>query len=138
MKHESYLMLTLAVFGFVIALIYWATGLPRQYVGTTGGGTVMLAAFGLLGLVPGSYYLWWSRRMTRRAEDDPEATPASAAGSVVGVFPSSSIWPFTFGAAALLVALSLVFGFWTATLGFTLAISALIGVIVESRRGGSH
>jgi uncharacterized membrane protein len=56
---------------------------------------------------------------------------------VVGVFPGSSIWPFVLGMSALLVALSLVFGFWTAIFGFTLAISAVIGVTVESRRGGT-
>ncbi len=138
MKHESYLMLILAVFGAIIAFIFWAVGLNRSYVTMTSGGTVMLAAFCLLGLLPGAYYLWWSRHMTRRAEDDPGATPASDAGSIVGVFPSSSIWPFVLGGAALLVALSLVFGFWTATLGFALAVSALIGVIVESRRGSVH
>lgn len=128
MKMESYLLLIVAAFGAVICAVYWFTGYED-------GGTVMLAGTGLLGLLPGSYYFWWSRRMTPRAEDDPEATQAQGAG-VVGVFPGSSIWPFVLGVAALLVALALVFGFWTAIFGFTLAVSAVIGVIVESRRGG--
>jgi uncharacterized membrane protein len=101
----------------------------------TSGGTVMLGACCLLGLLPGGYYLWWSHRMTPRAEDDSDATPSSGAG-VVGVFPGNSIWPFVLGMAALMIALSLVFGFWTAIFGFTLAISAVLGVIMESRRGG--
>jgi hypothetical protein len=37
---------------------------------------------------------------------------------------------------ALAVGLALVFGFWTAIFGFFLAISAVIGVIIESRHNG--
>ena len=128
MKIESYLLLFLAAFGAVICAVYWFTSYEDA-------GSIMLAGFGLLGLLPGGYYFWWSRRMGPRPEDDPEATHAQSAG-VVGAFPSTSIWPFVLGVAALLVALSLVFGFWTAIFGFTLAISAVVGVIVESRRGG--
>ena len=73
--------------------------------------------------------------MTPRAEDDPTAELVDGAG-VVGVFPSSSIWPFVLGMGAAMVGLSLVFGFWTAIFGFFLAISAVIGVIRESRHGG--
>ena len=128
MKTESYMLLLFAAFGAVICAVYWFTSYEDA-------GTIMLGAFGLLGLLPGGYYYWWSRRMTPRPEDDPNATHAQSAG-VVGAFPSTSIWPFVLGMAALLVALSLVFGFWTAILGFTLAVSAVIGVILESRRGG--
>jgi len=127
-KIESYLLLFMAAFGAVICAVYWFTSYEDA-------GSIMLGAFGLLGLLPGGYYFWWSRRMSPRPEDDPEATQAQGAG-VVGAFPATSVWPFVLGAAALLIALSLVFGFWTAIFGFTLAISAVIGVIVESRRGG--
>ena len=30
--------------------------------------------------LPGSYYLWWSRRMTAARRDDPNATQADGAG----------------------------------------------------------
>jgi hypothetical protein len=95
----------------------------------------MLVGFDLLGGLPGLYYLWWSRRMTPRAEDDPNADPSAGAG-FVGYFPGASIWPFVFGMGALAIALALVFGFWTAIFGFFLVISAVIGVIVESRHSG--
>jgi len=136
-KVEAKFLLFLAAFGAAVALLFWAVGLAPVYRTITGGGTIMLVAVGLLGLLPGGYYLWWSRRMTPRAEDDPEATPEQGAG-VVGTFPSTSIWPFVLGLAAALVGLALVFGFWTATVGLTLAVSAIIGVVVESRRGGIH
>lgn len=135
MKVEARLLLVVSAFCAISAFIFWAVGLSRVYATMTSGGTIMLGACCLLGLLPGGYYLWWSKRMTPRAEDDPEATQAQGAG-VVGVFPGNSIWPFVLGMAALLVALSLVFGFWTAIFGFSLAISAVIGVILESRRGG--
>ncbi len=129
MKIEGKLLLFMAVFGAIIAAIYWFTGYED-------GGTVMLIGTALLGLMPGSYYLWWSKRMKPRPEDDPNATIEAASG-VVGAFPHSSIWPFVFGLAAAMVGLALVFGVWTAVFGIVLGIAAVLGIISESRRGGS-
>ena len=98
----------------------------------------MLVAVGLLGLLPGSYYLWWSRRMTPRAEDDPHADRSAGAG-VVAVFPSSSIWPFVLGMGALLVCRWrwVDFGFWSAIVqASSWRFPQAIGVICESRHGG--
>jgi hypothetical protein len=128
MKVEAYFLLFLAAFGAVAAAAYWFTAYDD-------GGGIMLVATCLLGLLPGSYYLWWSKRMTPRAEDNPRAEPEDGEG-VVGTFPSSSIWPFVLGLAVAMIGLSLVFGFWTAIFGFSLAISAVAGVIAESRHGG--
>jgi hypothetical protein len=130
MKVESRFLLFLAAFAVVVAVIYWLTSLED-------GGTTMLAAEGLLGLLPGGYYFWWSRRMAPRPEDDEAARPSDGAG-VIGAFPSSSIWPFVLGLGAAMTALAFVFGFWTAIFGLTLAVSAAIGVVTESRRGGVH
>lgn len=128
MKVEARFLLFISGVGALLALVYWFTSYEDA-------GTTMLFATCLLGLLPGGYYLWWSRRMTPRPEDDEDAKPEDGAG-VIGAFPSSSIWPFVLGLGAAMVGLSLVFGFWTAIFGFSLAISAVIGVIVESRRGG--
>jgi hypothetical protein len=128
MKVEAQFLLFLSAFGAMIAAIYWFTAYDD-------GGGIMLVGTCLLGLLPGGYYYWWSKRMTPRAEDNPRAEPGDGAG-VVGTFPSSSIWPFVLGMGATMVALSLVFGFWTALFGLTLGISAVVGVIAESRNGG--
>jgi hypothetical protein len=128
MKVEAYFLLFLAAFGAAIAAIYW-------WLSYDDGGGIMLVGFALLGTLPGLYYLWWSHRMGRRPEDLDEATLSSGEG-FVGYFPGASIWPFVFGMGALCVALALVFGFWTAIFGFFLAISAVIGIVVESRHGG--
>lgn len=127
-KVEAKLLLIIAAFFFGLTIIYgvWS-GEPA--------GTVMLLASGLLGLVPGSYYLWWSKRMDKRAEDDPLANPEDGKG-VVGAFPNGSIWPFVFGLGATLTGLAFVYGIWTAFLGIGLGVAAMIGVAVESRRGG--
>ncbi|MDA8032763.1 MAG: cytochrome c oxidase subunit 4 [Actinomycetota bacterium] len=130
MKVESRFLLFLSMFAAVTASIYWFTSYEDA-------GSVMLLAVCLLGLLPGGYYYWWSRRMTPRPEDDANASQSDGAG-VVGAFPGSSIWPFVLGLGAAMTALAFVFGFWTALFGLTLAISAVIGVIVESRRGGVH
>jgi Cytochrome c oxidase subunit IV len=135
-KDEANFLLFLAIFGFIIAVVFWAVGLAGVYRTTTGGGTVMLVAFGLLGLVPGAYYLWWSRRMTPRAEDNPNAVRADGAG-IVGSFPSSSVWPFVLGFGFAMIALAFVFGLWTGVFGGAVLILGVAGVISESRRGGT-
>ena len=128
MKTEAHVLLFIAVFFGAVAAAYWIWSLETS-------GTAMLIGSSLLGLVPGSYYLWWSWRMKPRPEDLKEATMEEGAG-VIGTFPSTSVWPFVLGLAASLVGLALVFGFWTAIVGFVLAIAAVVGVILESRRGG--
>lgn len=128
MRVEALFLLFIAVFCGVVAAIYWGFSYEQS-------GTVMLIGACLLGLLPGGYYLWWSRRMTPHAEDDPGGTLEQGAG-VVGAFPSSSVWPFVLGLGVAMIGLAFVFGLWTALFGFSLVISAVIGVIVESRRGG--
>jgi hypothetical protein len=128
MRVEAWFLLVIAIFCGVTAAIYWGTSYEQS-------GTVMLIGACLLGLLPGSYYLWWSRRMTPRAEDDPAGTLEEGAG-VIGAFPSSSIWPFVLGLGAAMVGLAFVFGLWTALFGASLIVSSVIGVVVESRRGG--
>jgi hypothetical protein len=126
---EALFLLGVAVFFAVVGIGYWFWAYEQ-------GGTVMLVGTTLLGLVPGSYYMWWSRRMRPRPEDRPDASIADGSG-VIGSFPSSSIWPFVLGVGLFLMVLSIVFGLWLIAPGISLVISALVGVTVESRRGGT-
>ncbi len=128
MKVEARFLLGLGLFFGVVGLVYWL------WSGEDAGG-VMLGAAMLLGFLPGSYYLYWSRRMAPRPEDDSTATPASGAG-VVGTFPGSSIWPFTLGMGSFVTVLALVFGIWLLVPGLSLVAWALLGGVAESRRGG--
>ncbi len=128
MKVESRFFLGIAFFFGGVFLLYWFTAYEDA-------GAVMLLFSALLGVLPGSYLLWWSRRMRPRPEDRDDASLEEGAGAV-GSFPDSSIWPFVIGVSMALIAIAFVFGGWTAVIGGVLAIAALIGVTVESRRGG--
>jgi hypothetical protein len=126
---EALFLIGIAVFFGLVGAIYWFWSYEQ-------GGTVMLAGTTLLGLLPGSYYLWWSRRMKPRPEDRTDAS-IEECGGVIGSFPNSSIWPFILGMGLFLIVLSTVFGLWLLAPGASLVLSALIGVTVESRRGGT-
>ena len=129
MRIEALFLIGIAIFFGIVGTVYW-------FWSYEDGGTVMLAGTTLLGLLPGSYYLWWSRRMKPRPEDRTDATIEEGSG-VIGSFPNSSIWPFILGMGLFLIVLSMVFGLWLLTPGAALVISALVGVTVESRRGGT-
>ena len=95
---------------------------------------MMLIGTVLLGLLPGVYYLWWSRHMSPRPEDRTDATSKRAQGSSApsrarASGPSSSAW-------GLRIALAAVFGIWLLVPAFSLVFSAAIGYTAESRRGG--
>ncbi|MCL4446171.1 MAG: cytochrome c oxidase subunit 4 [Actinobacteria bacterium] len=129
MKFESLILLGIGIFFGIIAVIYWFTSYEDA-------GTMMLVGSFLLGLLPGSYYFFWHRRMSARPEDRDDASIADGAG-VVQSFPGSSIWPFVLGMGAFVSVLSFVFGIWLILPGAGVIITALIGVTAESRRGGT-
>jgi len=129
MRIEALFLVGVGVFFALTAIVYWFWGYEQ-------GGTMMLVGTVALGLVPGGYYLWWSRRMKPRPEDRPDGTLQEGAG-VIGAFPSSSIWPFVFGMGIFLVVLGLIFGIWLMAPGFALVLSAAVGYSAESRRGGT-
>jgi Cytochrome c oxidase subunit IV len=129
MKVESLFLLGVGVFFGIVGVIYWFTSYEDA------GFLMLLGATGL-GLLPGAYYLWWSRHMKPRLEDIPEASIDEGAGTI-DAFPGSSIWPFMLGMGAFTAALSFVFGTWLAPIAAGLILWALIGVTVESRRGGT-
>ena len=130
MKQEAKILLGLGLFFGIMCAVYWTWSLENA------GGIMMFAGM-TLGFLPGSYYYWWSRRIPTRPEDDENATMESGAGHV-DAFPGSSIFPFTLGAGAFFVVLSLVFGVWLLVPGLSLVIWAMIGGVAEGRRGGSH
>ena len=129
MRIEALFLIGIAIFFGIVGTIYWFWSYEQ-------GGTVMLVGTTILGLFPGGYYLWWSRRMKPRPEDRTDASIEEGHG-VIGSFPNSSIWPFVLGMGLFLVVLSMVFGLWLLAPGAALVVSALVGVTAESRRGGT-
>jgi membrane glycosyltransferase len=128
MKIYAAFLCGIGVFFGIIGAIYWFTSYED-------GGFAMLVGSALLGLLPGSYYLWWSYRMKPQADDDEKASVEEGEGTVEA-FPGSSIWPFVLGMGALFLVLTFVFGLWMAPIAAALILSAAIGGVVESRHGG--
>ena len=128
MKMEAWVLLGVATFFGIVGAVYWFTSYED-------GGTMMLIGTCLLGLLPGSYYLWWHRRIGDRPEDRDDATIEEGAGQIA-TFPNSSIWPFVLGMGAFMLVLAFAFGSWFFFPAVGLMLTALIGVTAESRRGG--
>ena len=129
MRVNGAFLAVIGIFFGIIALVYWFTSYEDA-------GFLMLMGSALLGLLPGGYYLWWSARMKPLEGDEPEATVADGAGTIDS-FPGSSIWPFLLGMGAVFATLTFVFGLWLAPIAAALGLSAVIGGVVESRRGGT-
>ncbi len=128
MRIEALVLLGVAIFFGITGTVYWFTSYED-------GGTMMLVGTCLLGLLPGSYYYWWHRRMGDRPEDRPDATIEEGAGEIA-TFPGSSIWPFVLGMGAFMLVLAFAFGMWFFFPAAGLMLTALVGVTAESRRGG--
>jgi hypothetical protein len=125
---EALFLIGVGIFFGIVGAVYWFTSYED-------GGTMMLAGTCLLGLLPGSYYLFWHRRMGNRLEDREDATIEEGAG-VINSFPGSSIWPFVLGMGAFMTVLAFAFGIWFIFPAVGLIVTALVGVTAESRRGG--
>jgi hypothetical protein len=119
----------IGVFFGIIAIVYWFTAYEDA-------GFLMLIGSAILGLLPGGWYLWWSSRMRPLDGDEPDASISDGAGAI-DAFPGSSIWPFLLGMAAMFATLTFIFGLWMAPIAIALGLSAVVGAVVESRRGGT-
>jgi len=129
MRVSGTFLAAIGIFFGIIGLIYW-------FWSYEDAGFLMLMGSALLGLLPGGYYLWWSRRMRPLDGDVSDASVADGAGSIDS-FPGSSIWPFLLGMGALFATLTFIFGLWLAPIAAALGLSAVIGGVIESRRGGT-
>ena len=109
MRVDGWFLAGVGVFFGIIGVIYWFTSYEDA-------GFLMLMGSMLLGLLPGSYYLWWSYKMKPQPDDDPNADMAEGAGTIDS-FPGSSIWPFVLGMGAMFTVLTFVFGLWLAPIG---------------------
>lgn len=125
MKVEGLVFLGTAAFFAVLTAIYWFTSYEEA------GSTMLLLTVGL-GLMPGLWLLWWSRRMAPRPEDLPDAAIVDGAGAV-GAFPGPTAWPVTLAAGAVLAANGIAFGIWPAVPGVVLIVLAACGAIMSGR-----
>jgi H+/Cl- antiporter ClcA len=125
MREQGLVFVATAMFMVTIGVIYWFT----SYEPT---GTVLLLLCVGLGLIPGSYLLWRSRRAPALPEDRPDADASDMAGRV-GSFPESSVWPLVLAAGAAMTGIGLVFGAWAGLPGAIVLVAAFVGGTLESR-----
>jgi hypothetical protein len=135
MKVEARLFLGIAVFCWVIAVIYgfWsdATDGSVEVVGVA----ALILSGGLLGLA-GSFFWFVSRRIDARPEDRNDAEMAEGAGEL-GFFSPGSYWPFGLAAAATLTGVGLAFfQIWLFIVGVISILFATGGLLFEYYIGG--
>lgn len=131
MKIESRIFEICTGFFIIAALVYMF--LAQEVVGTT---ALWLTAG--LSLIIGTYFRFVSRRLEERPEDNPEAEVSDGAGDV-GFFSPGSYWPLGVAAAAALTAIGLAFWYpWLVTVGATLVLIAVGGLVFEYHRGVAH
>ena len=127
MKTEGTIFVGIAAFFAVITTVYW-------FMSYEDAGSVLLLTTTGLGIIPGVWLIWISRKHAPRLEDRDDASIEEGAGRV-GAFPESSVWPLGFAGGLCLGGLGLVFGWWMALPGLVLIPLSMIGAILEGRRG---
>ena len=104
-----------------------------SYLVLTGeeAGSIMLALSFVALLLVGAYLGLLARRHGLRPQDRPEPKPDDE-DTVVGYFPSSSIWPFVGACGVVVLAVGLVFGVWLTVFGGLLVGTATLGYALEA------
>lgn len=141
MKIEARVFLLIAAFLWIASIGYgiW-TSLPNSFshgriepVGVAG----LILAGGLMA-IPGSFFLFVSRRIDPRPEDRADAEIAEAAGEL-GFFSPGSYWPVTLAGAATLIGLGLAFAqMWLAIVGVLFVLYSVGGLLFEYYLGGHN
>ena len=139
MKVEARVFLLIAVFCWLLAIAYgiW-TSLPNSFTHghvEPAGVAALILSGGLLA-IPGSFFLFVSRRIDARPEDRSDAEIAEAAGDL-GFFSPGSYWPVTLAGAAAVVGLGLAFmQFWLVFVGLAFLLFSIGGMLFEYYGGG--
>jgi hypothetical protein len=140
MKVEGRIFLYIALFAFVIAVVYgvWAklgsTDHTIEPVGLIG-----LILTGGLCLIIGTTFEFISRRLRQpRPEDNPQAEVSDGAGEV-GFFSPGSYWPISLALAAAMVGVAMAFWLvWLLVVGVILVLIMVGGLVFEYHIGPNH
>jgi hypothetical protein len=136
MKTEARMFLGIATFLWLAAIAYgiWSHVYQGhvEVVGVVG----LILSGGLLA-IPGSFFMFVSRRIDPRPEDRRDAEIAEGAGDV-GFFSPGSYWPVGLAGAAAVVAIALAFvQMWLVVVGGLLLFFAIGGLVFEYYTGGN-
>ena len=124
MKVESLIFGMVAVFCFVVAVVYgvWS----HEPIGTT----ALVLSGGLTSLI-GGFFWFVSRRIDARPEDLKDAEIADGAGEL-GFFSPGSYWPFALALSAGTMGLALAFWYsWLIIIGGVALLLTIGGLLFE-------
>ena len=123
MKAGWKLFAGLAVFYFIVAIVYWQVG------GEAVGITAIPLSGGLAALV--GYYLWFTnRRLGVQPEDKLDGEIAENAGEI-GFYSPHSWWPLPVAFFATASALGLIIGWWLVAIGIGALVISIVGFVTE-------
>ena len=123
MKAGWKLFAGLAVFYFVVGIIYWLVG------GEAVGMTAIPLSGGLAALV--GYYLWFTnRRLGVQPEDKLDGEIEENAGEI-GFYSPHSWWPLPVGFFATASGLGLIIGWWLTIIAVGGLIVSIMGFVLE-------
>ncbi len=117
-----------AIFYVVLAVVYWR--LSSEIVGTAA-----LGLSGGLGALIGFYFWYTNRRVGVQPQDKEDGEIYEGAGEL-GFFSPGSWWPLAVAAAAIVVGLGLILGWWLTAIGVGLLVAAVVGFTFEYSRPG--
>lgn len=138
MKVEARVFDIVAIFGFVVAIVYGVMTAQMTDDGIEPIGTVALLLSGGLALLVGSYFRFVARRIEPRPEDHEDAEISDGAGEL-GFFSPGSYWPVGVAAAAALTGVALAFWQpWLIIVSIVVLLITVGGLVFEYHTGPSH
>ncbi|HET7740549.1 MAG TPA: cytochrome c oxidase subunit 4 [Mycobacterium sp.] len=136
MKTEAKLFMGVALFLWLAAIAYGIFSAVDQGHVEVVGVVALILSGGLLA-IPGSFFLFVSRRIDPRPEDRTDAEIAEAAGEL-GFFSPGSYWPLGLAASATVAGVGLAFvQVWLVIVGMILVLFAVGGLLFEYYVGGN-
>jgi len=136
MKTEARMFMGVALFLWVAAAVYGVWSDVYQGHVEVAGLVALILAGGLLA-IPGSFFMFVSRRIDPRPEDRRDAEIAEGAGEI-GFFSPGSYWPVGIAGAAGVIAVGLAFYQWWLVIVASLGLFFTIGGLVfEYYTGGN-
>ena len=131
MKAGWKLFAGLAIFYFVMGVIYWAVG------GEAVGLTAIPLSGGLAALV--GYYLWFTnRRLGLQPEDKLDGEIEENAGEI-GFYSPHSWWPLPIALSACAMGLGLIIGWWLTMIAVGALVISILGFTLEYEKpNASH
>ena len=136
MRVEARIFLGVAVFLWIVSVVYavW-TGIQSHHGVEVAGFAALILSGGLLAIA-GSFFWFVSRRIDPRPEDRNDAEIAEGAGEL-GFFSPGSYWPLGIALAATVTGVGLaLYQLWVSLVGAILILFFVGGLLFEYYVGG--